>query len=395
MANFTIKQATRDRCKIYKITPQLLEKFTPVSLELYPYLYEIPKVDFSIFFKLDNEMIEYMKADELSEDYLDHIYYASQKHSDKLDICILKRDRPKLNNVISHIRNKKINNLIIQDPSLDKQTLQIFGNISGASQMIVRGGIDTKVAQKVSAEATRMVDTLMDSDLAMGTLSRMITIDPTLYDHSAAVAMFSSLMATRFRDKPLSSKEAAIVAQCGLFHDTGKSCVPSHVLNKPGPFTDDEYEIIKQHTHLGCAELQKAQAGGAPIDDIVCRVALEHHERFTGGGYPFKKSGRFEDDPENGIHIYSRFVAIADAYSALLMKRVYKPALSSEDSISLMSKNAKNDFDMDIFESFIGTISGSLKKLKDENEYKLDGIHVKDDVEGTTIDYTNLVKKII
>lgn len=368
MTKFAIKDATRQRCTIYKVNPQIAKKFTPISLEFYNYLYQVPKIDFSLFFRLHDELIEYVKPEEFCHKYLKHIWAATQKESTDMEVCVLKKDRRKFDAVINFIRNKKLDDLIAKDNSLDRNTLKVFGDLSGASQMIVRGGINHQVAEKATAAASYMVQNLMNSEAAMGTLSRMITIDPTLYDHSAAVAMFAGLMGTRFAQKPLTEKDAATLAQCGLYHDTGKSCVPSAILNKPGPFTDEEYEVIKTHTHLGSEELARAQKTGAPIDDLVVRVALEHHERFLGHGYPFGKKGRYEDDPENGIHLYSRFVAIADAYSALLMKRVYKPALSSDKAIELMSKNAPKDFDMDIYNSFIGTIQKSMDVLEQRKQ---------------------------
>ena len=368
-SNFVIKQHTRQRCQIHKLTPQNQSQFSPVSLELYAYLYELARVDFSMFFRVGSEMIEYMRPQEFCKDYLEHIWKATQKSGADVDVCVMNKDLPKFNSALDTIRRRKMNTLKAADSSLDPKTLDVFADLSGASQMIVKGGINVDVANKAKAAAAYMMNNLMKSQAAMGTLSRMIQIDPTLYDHSAAVAMFSGLMAVRFSDK-INEKQAAVVAQCGLYHDTGKSCIPSAILNKPGSFTDDEYEIVKGHTHHGHEELHKAKADGAPIADIVCRVALEHHERFDGHGYPFGKKGRAEEDPENGIHMYTRFVSIADAYSALLMKRVYKPALSSEEAIHLMSKNAPKDFDMAIYESFIGDVKRSLAHI-DQNKGRI------------------------
>jgi HD-GYP domain-containing protein (c-di-GMP phosphodiesterase class II) len=129
-----------------------------------------------------------------------------------------------------------------------------------------------------------------------------------------------------------------------------------------------------------------AKEKGAPIDDLVIRVALEHHERFHGHGYPYQKKGRFEDDEVNGIHINSRYVAIADAYSALLMKRVYKPALSPKRAIELMSQNAEKDFDMEIYESFIGSVKKSLKVIEGRHNKVLEG--------GGTINYSGLKRRV-
>lgn len=111
-----------------------------------------------------------------------------------------------------------------------------------------------------------------------------------------------------------------------------------------------------------------AIANGAPIDEIVARVALEHHERFTGKGYPAGRRGRWEEDPELGIHVYSRIVSIADAYSALLMKRVYKPALPAEKALELMERSAPDDFDREIFEPFALGVKQSLSILKKKKD---------------------------
>jgi HD-GYP domain-containing protein (c-di-GMP phosphodiesterase class II) len=117
---------------------------------------------------------------------------------------------------------------------------------------------------------------------------------------------------------------------------------------------------MKSHTVLGFEELQKARKQGAPIEDLVCRVALEHHERFTGKGYPFGRVGRLEENP-NGIHLYTRIVTIADVYSALLMKRVYKPAYEAKDALAIMVKSAAEEYDPEIFHAFLRHVIKSLK----------------------------------
>lgn len=125
---------------------------------------------------------------------------------------------------------------------------------------------------------------------------------------------------------------------------------------------------MKSHALHGHKELMNAISNGAPIDEIVARVALEHHERFTGKGYPVGKRGRWEEDPELGIHVYSRIISIADAYSALLMKRVYKPALPAEKALELMERSAPDDFDPEIFAPFVSGVRASLSTLKKKKD---------------------------
>ncbi|RZA12117.1 MAG: HD domain-containing protein [Proteobacteria bacterium] len=148
--------------------------------------------------------------------------------------------------------------------------------------------------------------------------------------------------------------------------------MPNAILNKPGAFTPEEFDVMKSHVHHGFRELSAAIHAGAPIDPLVAQVAIEHHERFTGKGYPYGKRGRFEEDPENGIHPYARIVSIADAYSALLMKRVYKPALPAEMALELLERSAPEDFDPLIFEPFVQNVKLSLVSLKAAKEKEKD-----------------------
>ena len=360
---FIIKESTRNRCQVFKLTPETQNKFQPISLELFHFLYKATAIDFSIFIRVGSEMIEYIKATELSKELLRHIWIASMKEEAEVEICVLKKDHPRFTRVIDSVRDQKIELLVEKHPALDRKTLQVFTDLSGASQMVLRGGLNQTVARKVSAAASFMVSNLMDNDLAMSTLSRMITIDPTLYDHSASVAMFSGIMAKQYLKEKIGNKQTELIAQCGLYHDAGKACIPNAILNKPGSFTKEEFEIMKTHAILGYKDLTKAIEQGSPIDEIVARVALEHHERFTGKGYPHGLKGRFEDDPEHGIHVYSRIVAIADSYSALLMERVYKPALPAEKALELLQSNADEHYDPDIFYPFINAMKKSLNAL--------------------------------
>jgi putative nucleotidyltransferase with HDIG domain len=366
-----IKEETRKRCKIFALDASAEKKFVRVNVELFHYLYEVSQVDFAIYFRIENTMIEFIKKEEFSRELLDKIWGAIEASRRQIQICILKVERPKLNKIIEDVRNKKIRTLLEKDPHLDRKTLEIFSNLSNASQMIVRGGINNEVASQVKASAAYLVNNLLDSESAVVTLSRMVIHDPTLYDHSAAVAMLAGVIAkTCVPNRIFSPREVEVVAQCGLYHDVGKTCVPSAVLNKPGKFTDDEYSVMKTHATLGEKELKEVIVAGAPIDELAARVAGEHHERFFGGGYPSGRQGRFEEDPKNGIHVYTRVVTIADVYSALLMKRVYKPAYQAQDAIKIMADVAPKEYDPEIFPKFLQSVIASLNTYQEKHAKK-------------------------
>lgn len=353
---YSIAGAIRSKYKVYPIEESDLKKLSNLSLELFSYLKEVKKIDFKIYFRVDLELIELITPSNFGQEQVDLIMAARSKDDQNLEICVDRKDYPRFELLIREVRDKKIKRLLEQDPLLDRQTIMTFADLSSASQMIVRGGINKTVAAHAKESAGRLIDNLMDSHVAIGTLSRMILADGTLYDHSAAVAMIAGIMAKHMFKKP--KAEAEKIARAGLYHDVGKTCVPGHILNKPGKFTPEEFDIIKTHTTLGYAELEKAIVAGAPIEPEVALVALEHHEKFHGGGYPLGKIGRVEERPD-GIHEYARFVTIADIYSALLMKRVYKEAYDQNHSLELMRGMAPTQFDPMIWENFEKTVTQS------------------------------------
>ena len=361
---FQIREETRKRCKITVLESRERKKFAPISLELFHYLYDVQSINFSIFVRVANEFIEFVRPEELSDELLRQIILAMDKDYEDVEICIRRADYPHFENVLKRVRAQKTAKLIEKYPELDPKVLDVFGNLSAASQMVVRGGLDAEVALRVKAAASFAVNNLLDCNLAIGTLSKMVIADPTLYDHSASVAMISSMIATRILPKPLSQKEAEAVAQCALYHDVGKTCVPNQILNKPGKFTPEEFEVMKTHTTLGNVELLKCIDAGAAVQPVSAQVALEHHEKFCGGGYPHGRAGRLEEDKDKGIHLFSRIVTIADVYSALLMKRIYKPAYEAQDALKIMAECAR-DYDPLMFKPFLMAVVKSLNVFQD------------------------------
>ncbi len=357
---FKLKEETIKRCKIFQIAPEKARQFVPVSPELFHFLYEVKKVAFNIYFRVEDTMIEFIQSHEFSKELLDQLWSSMQKNRRRLELNILRSEFPKFQELIDQVRSQKVNRLLEKFPHLDKKTLDVFSNLSTASQMIVKGGINSDVVAQVRASASYVVNNLLDSSLAVATLSKMVTADPTLYDHSAAVAMIASMIGMHCLPKAMPPKQAEIVAKCGLYHDVGKTCVPSAILNKPGKFTPEEFEVMKSHAELGEKELEAVRNAGAQIEPECVRVAGEHHEKFAGTGYPRRRAGRLEEDAENGIHLYSRIVTIADIYSALLMKRVYKEAYEPQDAIKTMAETAANDYDPDLFHNFLKTVVNSL-----------------------------------
>ena len=142
---YVIKESTRQRCSVFVPTSSQWKQFRPVSLELFQYLKEAKTIQFSIYIRIGKEMIEYIKPKELSNELLQHIWLASQKSQADVDVYVRSRDFSSFNQVIDRIRSRKVEKLLERQPELDRKTLEVFQDLSGASQMVLRGGINHSV----------------------------------------------------------------------------------------------------------------------------------------------------------------------------------------------------------------------------------------------------------
>jgi len=148
--------------------------------------------------------------------------------------------------------------------------------------------------------------------------------------HSKRVSEYSAAIAEAMGMDESSVREIRSIA---LLHDIGKIGVPDSVLNKPGKLTDDEYELMKQHTVMG-SEILK-DIGMLPGIDIGAKY---HHERYDGKGYPDKLAG--EEIPE-----IARIIAVADAFDAMTSNRVYRKHLDMDHVMEELKRCRGTQFD--------------------------------------------------
>lgn len=132
-------------------------------------------------------------------------------------------------------------------------------------------------------------------------------------------------------------------------HDIGKVGVPDAILLKDGALTDDEFEQMKRHTEYGADALRWAEErlGFDSFLTMARRIALEHHERWDGTGYPRGLAG-------DAISIEARLMALADFYDALTTRRPYKPRFSHEKTRELILEQRGKHFDPDVVDAFLG-----------------------------------------
>jgi HD-GYP domain-containing protein (c-di-GMP phosphodiesterase class II) len=160
---------------------------------------------------------------------------------------------------------------------------------------------------------------------------RLAEKDGYTEEHTRRVAMRAVQVGEELGLPPHRLRDLAIG---GLLHDIGKLAVPDRILKKPGPLTDEEFEVIKRHPEWGRRLL--GELGG--FAENIRRLVLDHHERLVGGGYP-----RGLD--EANLDLDTRILTVCDVYDALISPRVYRPAWPQEKALSHLRSEAGTSFD--------------------------------------------------
>jgi HD-GYP domain-containing protein (c-di-GMP phosphodiesterase class II) len=161
-------------------------------------------------------------------------------------------------------------------------------------------------------------------------------------------------------------KQRDTLRMAAMLHDVGKVAISDVILKKPARFNDEEFEIMKQHTFLGARLFSDARSD---FDEVAAEVALNHHERWDGMGYPGpidmktgkskkKKNTKSGCNGKKGayIPIFGRIVALADVYDALCSRRVYKKAWAEDKVLETIREESGKHFDPEIVDAFFESL---------------------------------------
>ncbi|UTF59331.1 two-component system response regulator [Gilvimarinus sp. DA14] len=171
-------------------------------------------------------------------------------------------------------------------------------------------------------------------------------------EHILRMSHYSKLLALA---AGLNEAHAELIRQAAPMHDVGKIGIPDAILLKPGRLTTEEFEHMKAHAQIGANILRGSQS---PLIKLAHTLALEHHEKWDGSGYP--KGLRGEQ-----ISLEARIVAIADVFDALTSKRPYKPAWPTADAFALIADQAGHHFDPALANLFI-TLEADILAIRQE-----------------------------
>lgn len=197
----------------------------------------------------------------------------------------------------------------------------------------------TEDVEKVKAMVNRIIDELINNKDILYNLTEIKSVDDYTFEHSVNVCILSLITGIGLGMDTERLKELGIGA---MLHDIGKLYIPREILKKPSQLTVDEFEEIKKHTVLGFELLKKSDR----LTMTSAYIALGHHERYDGSGYPLHLKNE-------SIQIFARIVAIADVYDALTSDRVYRKKLKPSEVYEYITSLGIYHFDPKIVESFV------------------------------------------
>jgi len=198
-----------------------------------------------------------------------------------------------------------------------------------------------------------LIDEIMSKPDIQISLNDISAADEYTFSHSVSTTVYSLLIAKQLNYTKSMMEKLAVGT---LLHDMGKVFLDKRIMNKPEPLTSEEFEYIKTHTTLGYEALKKCPN----ITELSRIIALYHHERMDGTGYP-------TGTPAGELHDFVRIVSLADVYDALTENRVYRRKWSTNQAVNYLIENAETKFDLNMVSVFIKQIAiypnGSMVRL--------------------------------
>jgi len=255
---------------------------------------------------------------------------------------------------------------IVRSRPAYEATLPAREEHAAAAQVYSKGKSDiNKILH--SAQFGQMLDTQAAEEFVSGCVESMLRNPDAMIwmskikhesEYTAEHCLNVCILAIAFgRHLNFDEAELQLLGLCGLLHDVGKMRTPKVILNKRGVLSDEEFQIMKQHTIDGHKLLKEVgSAPRLPID-----VALNHHERPDGNGYP-------RGLKEGEISEFARIIGIVDAYDAITSDRCYSKAVSPVDALKEIYKNRGKQFDEEYALAFMQAIGpyppGTIVELR-------------------------------
>lgn len=321
----------------------MIKKIPSANLQLGMFIHELD-CDWLThpFLRNQFKLVNDQQIQKIIETGIHHVYIDTDRG---LDVP----DAPTEEEVRENLQKEMIELATAQEPAIVRvsreEEIQRARAIKGRAQQMVRNVMaDARLGRAVEVELVDgMVENITESILRnSGAILGLLMIknkDDYTFLHCVSVC---ALMVAFCRTLGIDQETTRQAGMGGLLHDTGKALVPDEVLNKPGKFTDEEYEIIKRHPGDGHAILLRSPE----IGPIPLAITRHHHERMDGNGYPDKL-------PAGQIQQLVRMSSIVDVYDAITADRCYHRGIPATDALRKLHEWSDFHFDPKLVQAFI------------------------------------------
>jgi len=248
-----------------------------------------------------------------------------------------------------YIEDSRTEDIVITDAISDETRRSAVNTVYNSMLKLVesergaRRASRPQIGRELSKVFQDILGDLKSSSNKLVSLASIFTMDGYLYHQSVNTAILASAIGLA---KGYGNRELTELGIGALMHDIGCTKLSQELLQKPGKYSDDEFEVMKKHTEFGY-DILREQDG---ISLLSAHVALQHHERLDGSGYPRQLRGE-------EIHEYARIVGLCDVYEALTSKRVHRDAHMPHDALEYLMGGGTSLFEHDLVKLFAKNVA--------------------------------------
>lgn len=254
-----------------------------------------------------------------------------------------------------------------------KEFVGVTKKLKGSIKELITNGISSSELQGLMKESMSLIEQSSGQFNIFDMINNMRETSDSTYVHSINVSLIAVVLGKWLN---FSNEDLEILGLSGLLHDIGKLLIPESILYKPFKLTDKEYEIIKGHTTKGYQLIKDLD-----IDERVKHVALMHHERCDGSGYPMSLK-------RDQISKYAKIIAIADVYDAMTSSRLYRESFCPFEVIREFERDGLQLYETEYIMTFLKNVAQT---------YLHNQVRLNDKTEGEVImiNQFNLSKPVV